>query len=100
MGWRVAHFRTVRVQRGNSTHWETPVAADGKGFPDLVLVRDRVLFVELKLNTTLGKAGKKGLSEDQKDWHVALLKAGAEFHLWKPSDWPEIEKVLAVENRT
>jgi len=33
LGWRVAHFRKTRVQRKDgSTFWETPVAADGKGF--------------------------------------------------------------------
>jgi len=42
--WRVAHFRPAQTRHG----WRTPVQADGKGFPDLVLVRDRVIFAELK----------------------------------------------------
>ena len=32
-GWRVAHFRKVQTHG----RWMTAVAADGKGFPDLVL---------------------------------------------------------------
>ena len=44
-GWRVAHFRPARTERG----WRTPVEADGAGFPDLLLVRGaQLLAVELK----------------------------------------------------
>lgn len=51
LGWRVAHFRPARVMRGGREIYETPIAADGKGFPDLVLVNRRhrrLMFVELK----------------------------------------------------
>ena len=64
--WRVAHFRPARTEHG----WRTPVAADGAGFPDLVLVRDRVLFVELK-------SARGRLSVEQQDWLSALGHAGA-----------------------
>jgi hypothetical protein len=44
-GWWTAHFRPARTARG----WRTPVAADGAGFPDLVLARaGELLFAELK----------------------------------------------------
>jgi hypothetical protein len=44
-GWRAAHFRPARTAKG----WRTPVAADGAGFPDLVLVRrTRIVAAELK----------------------------------------------------
>ena len=45
-GWTVAHFRPARTKHG----WATPVAADGKGFPDLVLVHPErgIRFVEVK----------------------------------------------------
>jgi hypothetical protein len=88
MGWRVAHFRKVRVQRGNgSVYWETPVAADGKGFLDLVLVRDRVVVVELKVGTNKP-------TREQDEWITAWTRAGVETYVWKPSMWAEIEKVL------
>lgn len=83
--WRVAHFRPARTVDG----WRTPVSADGKGFPDLVMVRDRLLFVELKSMT-----GK--LTTSQHDWGLALENGGAEFHVWNPEHWRDgsIEREL------
>jgi VRR-NUC domain-containing protein len=75
-GWIVAHFHAAPTQKG---HWGTPVAADGKGFPDLVLARERVLFVELK-------ADGKYPGPDQRRWMERLRGAGAEVHVWKPRD--------------
>jgi hypothetical protein len=83
LGWRVVHFRPARTEHG----WRTPVEADGAGFVDLVLVRDRVLFVELKGSATR-------LTPEQRQWLDALDAAGAEVYLWLPDDWPEIEQVL------
>ena len=57
------------------------------GFPDLVLVRDRIIFAELK------RPGGK-LTEAQHAWVVALDKAGAEWYVWRPVDWNEIERFL------
>ena len=84
--WTVAHFRPARTQSGG---WATPVAADGAGFPDLVMARDRVLFVELK-----SSRGRQSAS--QKVWQRALEQAGAEFHLWSPDQWLDgtVERVL------
>jgi VRR-NUC domain len=83
LGWQVAHFRPAQTAHG----WRTPVAADGAGFPDLVLVRDRVLFCELK-------TGKGKLSAAQEDCLGALATAGTSVHCWTPDDWNEIEQVL------
>jgi hypothetical protein len=58
-----------------------------KGFPDLVLARDRVIFAELKAQN-----GK--LTQAQALWQAALLGAGAEAYVWRPSDWPEVERTL------
>ena len=79
-GWRVAHFRSVPVKRGPRVVWETPVQADGAGFPDLVLVRDRVLWIELKV-------GKNTLSAVQAAWLEALRSAGQEVYVWTDVDW-------------
>jgi hypothetical protein len=87
-GWRVAHFRRVRVQRKNGdVYWETPVAADGKGFPDLALVRERVVWAELK------SAGGRP-SPEQTVWLAALAAAGQEVYLWSPADRPSIAAAL------
>lgn len=75
--WRCAHFRPAMNARGE---WRTPVAADGKGFVDLVLVRDRVLYRELK-------SARGTLSVEQQDWLHALKLAGADVDVWRPAQW-------------
>lgn len=82
LGWRVAHFRSVPVKRGPSVRWETPVAADGAGFPDLVLVRegDRVVFAELKVGANKPTAAQQG-------WLTALRRAKASVCVWTEREW-------------
>jgi hypothetical protein len=95
LGYRAAHFRRVRVQRrGGTTYYETPAAADGVGWPDLVLVRaagkdrpGRVLFIELKAQRGL-------VRPTQRAWLALLKEAGAEAYCWRPKDWQTIEEVL------
>jgi hypothetical protein len=87
-GWLVCHFRTSRnVRKDGTVHYETAVQGDGAGFPDLVLVRDRLVLVELKAD-----GGR--LREEQHRWLEALGKANVEHHVWRPSQMAEIEGVL------
>lgn len=76
--WRVAHFRAAMTKSGR---WVTPVQADGKGFPDLILVRGNdLLAVELK-------AEKGRVSPEQQDWLTALDRVHrVEAMVWRPSD--------------
>ena len=86
MGWRVAHFRPALTSRG----WRTAVEADGRGFPDLVMVRrQRVIFAELKSDT-----GR--LTPDQAAWVAALIDGGHECYQWRPRHWSSgaIEQTL------
>jgi hypothetical protein len=83
LGWRRAHFRPALTKHG----WRTPVQGDGKGFPDLVLVRDRIIFAELKSRT-----GR--LTDDQTAWCEALTAAGAEVYVWRPDDLQHIADIL------
>lgn len=91
-GWLVAHFRPARTKDGE---WRTPVAADGKGFFDLVAInlrQGRQLLVELK-----GAKGKR--SPEQEVWgeHAEAVAArceNVEYHVWRPEDWPE--RIMAV----
>lgn len=93
-GWRIAHFRAAQNRRGQ---WETPVQADGKGFPDLVLVRaGRLIFAELKRN-------KGSHSPEQKRWLEDLEEVATQIHVppdtltvrtWRPRDWDQILEVL------
>lgn len=85
--WRAAHFRAAMNRRGQ---WQTPVQADGAGFPDLVLVRDRVIWAELK-----SEKGK--LSPEQEQWIARLKAAGQEVYVWRPKDWNEIVTTLGGE---
>jgi hypothetical protein len=91
-GWRVAHFRPALTKGGR---WVTAVQGDGAGFLDLVMVRgDRIIFAELK-----SADGK--LRAEQERWYLALLAwsaclgTAALVTVWRPTDWPEIEKILA-----
>lgn len=73
-GWRWYHTHDSR--RSNA------------GFPDLTLVRgDRLLFVELK--TERGR-----LSPEQFAWLEALNETPAEIHIFRPSDWSNLEEIL------
>ncbi len=58
------------------------------GFPDLTMARNgRLVFAELKTEkgtTTVG----------QQKWIACLLTANREVYVWRPSDWPEIERIL------
>ena len=87
-GWLVAHFRTSRTQRADGTvFYQTAIAANGAGFPDLVLVRDRVIYAEIK--TDRGR-----LSDEQKVWRDVLLAAGQEWYCWSPKDFDNVVEVL------
>jgi hypothetical protein len=86
-GWHVAQFRPARTQVGGETQWRTPVGADGKGYPDFTLVRERIFWAELK--------GERGsLSPEQKVWIDKLRLAGAEVYVWKPRHMEEIIETL------
>lgn len=75
-GWRVAHFRPSQTTKG----WRTAVEADGKGFPDLVLLRgEQMLVRELK-------AGRGKPTQDQVEWMQAFQLAGIDVGVWTEDD--------------
>lgn len=84
-GWRVAHFRPARTNKG----WRTPIQGD-PGFPDLVLARDgHIILWELK-----SEKGK--LTDDQRAWLGALGGTCDRVHVGtrRPSEWDAIEYQL------
>jgi hypothetical protein len=87
-GWRIAHFRPMQDRRGV---WRTPVAADGAGFPDLVLLhprREGVLWREIK-------GRYETVRPDQLAWGEALMVSGEDWAIWRPAQWePEIVPLL------
>jgi hypothetical protein len=74
-GWRVYH-----------THDSRRCAP---GFPDLLLLRAGQ-FLAAELKTDRGR-----LTSEQATWLGAFREAGVPAYLWRPSDWPAIERVLA-----
>jgi len=84
-GWKVAHFRAARTASG----WMTPVAADGKGWPDLVLVgHGRVLFRELKTD-------KGTLTAEQQEWGEWLTANRQDWAVWRPKMWTTVVSQLS-----
>ena len=62
------------------------------GFPDLVLVRDRVVYLECKReNRTTSK-----LTAEQLRWLAKLKAAGAEVYVVRPSHLEPLAKILAA----
>lgn len=82
-GWTWAHFRPAQNKNGV---WRTAMAGT-PGYPDLTLVRDRVIFVELK--TDVGR-----MKPTQVDWLTKLRSAGAEAYVLRPSDWDQVQELL------
>lgn len=74
LGWRVYHTRDSRRSEA--------------GFPDLVLVRERVIFAELK--TATGR-----LTAAQANWLDAIRETGTSAYEWRPADMAEIVSVLS-----
>lgn len=83
-GWLVAHFRPAWA----GERMITPVAGDGKGFPDLILVKGSAkLAAELKVPPHKP-------TEEQMVWLARLILGGVPAWVWEPQDWPLIELVL------
>jgi hypothetical protein len=78
-GYIAAHFTTVTDSRGFA---RTPVAADGKGFPDLILVGRKVVAVEVK-----GDGDR--MRSEQEVWLEAFSKAGVETLVLTPKAYRE-----------
>jgi hypothetical protein len=86
-GYLVAHFHAVRIAERNRTI--TPVGADGKGFPDLMLVGRKVIAIEVK-------GTGDSLRPEQVIWLQAFEKAGIETLVLTPRAWRdgEMERML------
>ena len=91
-------FMSAVIKLAESKGWKVYHTHDSRrsqtGYPDLTMVRcndvagGRVIFAELKTET--GKTTKA-----QDDWLRALEAAGQEVHLWRPSCWDGIVRLLS-----
>lgn len=75
-GLRTAHFRTAWTEKG----WRTPVAGDGQGWPDLIIVGTRLIVRELKKQT-----GR--IEGEQAAWLYTLRVADVDAGVWRPEQW-------------
>jgi len=78
LGWTVYHTHDSRRSE--------------PGWPDLALVRDRLVMAELKTDT-----GKPSAAQER--WLALLIAAGVETHLWRPKDREEVLRTLARRTR-
>lgn len=76
-GYHCAHFPSVETKQG----WRTAVAADAKGFPDVLLLRERAIAFEIK-------GDGDSMSPEQEQWKVWFERAGIEHYVITPKDWP------------
>lgn len=74
-GWIVAHFTAAQINGA----WRTPYAYDTKGFPDLILVRERLIAAEVK-------GDGDSLRKEQREWLAALDGASVETYTWTRAD--------------
>lgn len=76
LGWRAAHFAAARTKDG----WRTPARYDAAGWPDLTLVRERVVFIEVK-------GDGDSLRPEQQAWIDQLEAAGQEVYVATSRMW-------------
>ena len=69
-------------------HCAAPGGCTGSGWPDLVMLRGvEMLVVELK-------SADGSPTTEQNEWLTAWQTAGAECHVWRPVNLPEIARRL------
>ena len=84
--WHVVHNPAVETKNRG---WTTALAADSKGFPDLLCFRDRVVAIEVK-----GDGDR--MSDEQREWGERMRRANVEHYVIRPADWPEnVKEILA-----
>jgi hypothetical protein len=91
LGWTCLHVndsrREVVDRLGNH---QIVGDADAAGLPDWILLRERIVWVELKRERGTMRPTQTAII-------AAIRKAGGEAYVWRPSDWPEV--VLALTGR-
>ncbi len=86
--WRDHTLVPYARLRGWRVYWTYFSKHSPAGFPDLTLVRDGVLLIR-ELKTDRGR-----LTDAQRDWLAGLQACGVDAAVWRPSDWPAIQKEL------
>lgn len=86
--WQAQVFKLARVLGWKKSYHTYDSRRSSSGFPDVVLVRDRVVYLELKREKT-------GCTPAQVDWLRDLNAAGAEVYVVRPRNLQALALVLA-----
>lgn len=81
---------------GWDSYWTFRSKGSRPGFPDRTVVKERILYVELKRELTGRKSedANRQPSAPQRAWLDRLARGGGEVYLWRPSDLDEIARIL------
>ncbi len=82
--WHVVHNPAIETKHRG---WTTSLAADAKGFPDLLLFRERVVAIEVK-------GDGDSLEPEQREWVERVRRAMVEHYVIRPADWPDQVKEI------
>lgn len=83
------HVLAYAKARGWLTYHTHISKRSTEGWPDVVFAKPgRLVIAELKRE----KGGR--VTPAQREWLAVLRTVLSDVYLWRPSDWPEIEKVL------
>lgn len=85
--WQTAVLELAEML-GWSWHHETDSRRTKAGWPDLVLWRERIVFVELKKESGRVSPAQAAVLD-------GLAAAGGEVYVWRPSDLPAVQRVLS-----
>lgn len=77
-GWYAVRIPKGQVRAG--VFVTNTSGSDNKGFPDLVLYRERIIHVEVK-------GDGDSLTPDQEEWAMRILEADGEHYVWRPRHW-------------
>lgn len=106
-GWRIFHAPDNRPA-GTTGRPQRLAAPEGRGFPDLVLVKPpRLIFAELKTRTGRLGPGQAEWLDDLRavgqavglaalDRTVNGRRPSVEVYLWRPADLDEVQTVLGA----
>ncbi len=82
--WWVVHNPAVETKHRG---WTTALAADSKGFVDLLCFRERTVAIEIK-------GDGDSMKPEQLEWRDRLQRAGVEHYVVRPADWPDNVKEI------
>ena len=102
-GFKVAHFGMGQMRIKGKMQWATPAGADGKGFPDIVAIRDEPMRTNLNGPNYVRvygglawelKAGANRATTEQLEWLRLFEMAGFHAKVWYPEQLEEIKDLL------